>query len=368
MNLALVSLGVLAVLHPASVSRTIVSAEPGLVSVDLRFQTLSLLEALPELDANRDGRFSKAELEAGRDTVGNYLLAHWRVLEPPFQPGDALAGSLRSLAFASDLADLDQAYQWVDARLELVGAGDLEDLVVHSELFGERDPYHRDFMTWRYGDEAPWEVLFSAQEHRWHFRAGPLRAPGVRSKFFSQALAEGEWRIGLALFVLALALSAPAVHGVAVGLLLLFAGSGIAFSWSHLVHPPPARFVHLATPLALAYIGAENLMRRRARIPWIEAPLFGALVTWTIITAQGEELEFEPLWMSAHLGLAAALVLLALAAALLSYTLARAIPGPRLPAPGDRPGMAARWLHLTLSALTAAIGLGAFAYRTGWMP
>ena len=354
--------------HPASVSRSVCTVRGAEVVVDLRFQTASLLEALPTLDQDLDGRFTTEELEAARAAIGDYLLANWRVLPPPFEDAAAFPGRLVSLEFATDLRDLDQTFQWIDARFELEGDASARELVVHSELFTERDPYHRDFLSFTYGDEEPWEVLFRFGEHRWRFRSAELRRPEVRRTFFASGLREGRWRWLLLGFAAAGVVVAASAGRAAFVVLLWGVGVGVGLGLQALAPAPPARVVELAFPLVLAYVGAESLLRRTTRTPWIEAPLCGVATVLLLEVVQHEALDAEPLVGTARLGLLAAAAAWLAAGVVGTLFVAKGIPGSRLEAArvDDRPGIASRGLALALSAAAAVTGLAVFVLSTGW--
>jgi len=353
--------------HPASVSRSICRAEPGVVQASLRLQALSLVGALPQIDPDGDRHLSPDELSVAFDSVGDYLLRHWRLLLPPFGDDEGVPGKLVSLRVAEDSNDFDRSFQWIDAELEFHAEDTLEDLVVVSDLFGERDPYHRDFLSFAYRDEPPWEVVLGAGNPRWHFRSARLRSSGVRRRFFLAGLEEGNWRVLLALFFVALVASARGTRHAIGGLALVAGGVVAGFAFGVFAALPSERFLALALPLALAWLGAENLMRRSARTAVVEAPVFGALCALSVLGLHAGDLEREPLGSSAKLALLAAVLTCAALAFLSALALVRLAPGSRTRA-GDTPsGLAAQWLFLAASTLAVFFGLGIFALHAGWI-
>ncbi|MFT7543053.1 MAG: hypothetical protein ACI9K5_004036 [Gammaproteobacteria bacterium] len=368
--------------HPSSVSRTTCVIDGVGAQVDIRFQTLSLLEVLPELDRDQDGRFTQEDMDAARDQVGDYLLANWRLLPPPFSEDKALGGSLTGFGFAADLVDPSEAFQWIDARLEFSAEMELEEIRVHSELFTERDPYHRDYLVLTFPDGAEWPHVFSTENHEEDFRASHLRRADVRQEFFSAGLRGGpkrapfssssntprggQWRYGLALFLASLAVVSRSPRQFLRGIALLFLGLSLGLASLRFTGAPSERWVVLALPLALAYIGANNLLSRNTRTAWVEAPLFGLLLTYSVAVIEADALEFEPLKGQATLGLVGAILVLVAGAALFAYGLARFLPGRRVGGPDEAIGIAPAWLLLAVSPLAVVVGLGAFLTRTAW--
>jgi len=353
--------------HADSVSHTRAAVRPGHAEVRLRFQTASLLEVLPRLDADLDARFTPAELAAAEDAVGAYLREHWRLLLPPFEEQDSLAGTLTSLGFATDLRDVDESFQWIDARLEWATDDALEDVVVHSELFTERDPYHRDFLEWTYADETSWYTLFRFGEHRWRFRAAALRVPEVRGEAFTEALRDLAGRLEPALFVLALVAVVASLRAGLSFLVWTSAWAAAGFVLDTLEVAPPLRIATLALPLSVAYLGAESLLRRVPRRPWVETALFGLFLGLVTAAALAVPFEAEPLQGAVALGAGGALTAALVGAGLFALALVRVLPGERARAADGSLGWAARRVLVVASLAATLGGLARFLAATGWL-
>ena len=127
--------------HPNSFSRTHLVVDRHEVLATMECRVLSLLEVVPELDADGDGAVTERELERRRDEVFAYALAHYRLRAGTDRelrggeslPGEPLAAALREAyieIFTPNLLEdfREQALKQVPAGTSLPPSPELGDL------------------------------------------------------------------------------------------------------------------------------------------------------------------------------------------------------------------------------------------------
>ncbi|MBM3986067.1 MAG: hypothetical protein FJ296_10345, partial [Planctomycetes bacterium] len=174
-------LALLPVPHPDSLSSSVVVVRGERVTVQLRFQTLSLLELTgPQTDADGDGLLGEGELDAVRADVARHLLAHYRLRTGSAGDpagGAALEGRLASLQPGAVEPDLLGVTQWLEATLEFSHAAPLADLLLDISIFMETAPNHSDLCELRFNDQPAVEARFWLGETV-RFYAPPVAAAG----------------------------------------------------------------------------------------------------------------------------------------------------------------------------------------------
>ncbi len=353
--------------HPESLSRSQVLVVGNAATVELRFQSLSLIEVLPELDSQPDGRLDADELAAGRSAVEAYLLANFRLQRVEGEREEPLSGSVQELE-TEQAREGPLDLQWLRARLSFSAGTELEVLVVESHLFHETNPWHQDNCTvaWNGAEEVP--HLFQADETRWRFEPAHVRRPKVFTAFLELGAKHVLLGFDHLAFLLVLLVASRRVRTL-LGVVTAFA---LAHSLTLAVAAPgwvdlPFRFVDLAFALAIAYVATENLVRRDPRSPWLEATFFGLLHGLGFRGFLAQDLAGEYLVITALASFDLGLWLGQLAVVLPAVLLLRILF--LVQAAQREPGqIAPRWFRLSASAVVAVFGFYWFTQRAGWVP
>ncbi len=352
--------------HPDSLSSTLLTVEGRRVRLEQRLQIASLLEVLPDLDADGDRFVSRSELDRARERVFAYLGSHYELRTGTggdLDGGETLMGRPVSLLLgAPDRTGAVEPVH-VDVRIEYEWARELEDLVVETSLFLEKSPAHRDFASAVWNGASAGTVVLDASAPSWRFRPG---GRGVWRDFFRAGVEHilGGWD-HLA-FVFALLFATRRLRAL-LGVVTAFTvahSSTLALSVAGWVDfSAHARFVESAIALSIAYVAADHLIaptRRRAH--WLEAFAFGLVHGLGFAGFLNRSLVMETARTSAlvafNLGVESGQVLVVGAAALL-LTLARRSIGPEEPVEF----LAPRLVRKLGSAALVVIGLWAFATR-----
>jgi len=361
--------------HPESLSRTQIVVAGQRAEVELRFQALSLIEVRPELDRSRDGILDEEELAAARGEVQGYLLTALRLSGVESGAERPLAGELISIV-PEDPARLGALeLQSVTAGLVFESPRPLESLVVESRLFHETNPWHKDFCSLSWNADEPVDHAFEGADTRWVFEPAHVRRPGVLATFVHLGVTHilGTLDHPLAgsdhlAFLLALLVASRRVRTL-IGVVTAFTLAhsltlaAAALGWVHV----PSRFVELAIALSIAYVACDNLLRRTARNPWLEAFLFGLLHGLGFAGFLSDALTGEPLILTALLGFNVGVELGQLAfvlACVLVVALVFRAHHRREGAPGIVPDRARN----VVSILVALCGFYWFFQRAGWLP
>ncbi|HEX6883606.1 MAG TPA: HupE/UreJ family protein [Planctomycetota bacterium] len=364
--------------HPDSLSHTRIVVAGARATVELRCEALSLIEFRPELDRSRDGLLDEGELAAGRAAIEAYLVAGLRLAQVEGTREEHLTGRLVALV-PQDPAELGAfELQKIEARLEYEAAAPLGSLAVETHLFLESNPWHRDFCTLVWNDDAPVAHAFSGGARSWRFDPAHVRRPGVFAAFTRLGLEHilGTPAEPLAgrdhlAFLLALLVAARGLATL-VGVVTAFTAAhsvtlaAAALGWVDV----PSRFVELAIALSIAYVACDNLLRREARNPWLEAFLFGLLHGLGFAGFLADALAGEGLVVTAllgfNLGVELGQLAFVLACTLLVALLFRA--HRRAVRAGRTAGLVPPRVRTLVSAAVALAGFYWFLERAGWLP
>ncbi|MEZ6013486.1 MAG: hypothetical protein R3F49_00095 [Planctomycetota bacterium] len=349
--------------HPNSLSASRIDVRGARVVVAIEVQVLSLAEVIEGFDEDRDGRVEAADITQHADEIGAYLSAHYRVAAAPVPPGEAgpapssFAGERSgwpALALAEPVSVREASMregvfgdleQYVRADLVFAASEAPEALAVTVELFAETSPEHRDLavVVWNGVEVDAFDL--AARDHRLVTASAEALARGrpAFTRYFEGVARRPETWWGLAALAVLLALGARDRKGAAFASLTLgaLAVCGIALA-SVLVsgHPPNPRFVRfvgLAVPLSVAYVGLDSLLARQARPRLLEAAVFGLIAGAALYERFRGELvreaatEFQPasLVRPALQGLGAAALGITLLAALVTFAALRDRATPR---------------------------------------
>ena len=358
-------------LHPNSISHTSIELGADRVRVALRFQALTLHETLP-LDENGDEFLSPRELEEGRLETLAYLSEGLLLAAPPgSEPLELVPWSLEILE--EEDPGLLAGYRWVEAVFEADLPLAVDELEVTSTVFLDSNVGHSNFLRVTFGGEEPWSTLLGSGYQSEVFLAASKRRPSVFSRF---------WRLGLdhilggydhLAFLLALLVVSRALRSL-VGVVTAFTLAhsitlaAAALGWVVL----PARWIELAIALSIAYVGVDNLLRKEARTPWLEAFGFGLLHGFGFASFLGEALSEEPLIATAllgfNLGVEVGQLAVVVAATLIFMLFLRWIPNrSRAESAQERAGLVPSPLRTTISIAVALCGFYWFVERAGWI-
>lgn len=371
--------------HPNSLSASRVDVRGARVVLAIEVQVLSLAEVLPGFDEDLDGRVDGARIAADAQRIADYVAAHYRLAADPGRGDSASAPKARN-----ESSPGPEAWTW----LAPTGAPRVREASLREGLFGELEQYVRVDLV--YTVEGPPEALGlevdlfadTSPEHRdlavvvWNAVELDAFDLGVRERRVvvanAAALARGRAAFGryvadfagrapreweLALLAAVLALAAPSLRKGALVTLALAAAVavGVATAAPLEVGARGERFLTLAVPLALAYVGLDALVAKAARSRALEALVFGVVIGGRLTLRFGVELareaptEFQP---TSELGLA--LFGLAVGAAGLTALAGLTPLGLSLASTSDR-GAAAREALRCLGAC-AALGVGTLAF------
>lgn len=357
--------------HPDSVSRSLVTVDGARATVDLRFQTLSLIEVLPGIDRDGDGLLTQAELEAGRGAIEGYFLSVYqlRLAGPDSGP---LAGRLGALELQaeSELGPLD--LQWMRARLAFEAPVAIGAFELSVRLFQEQNPWHRDICGVVWNGEEQVRHLFVAGADSFAFEPADQRRPGVVILFLRlgvQHILEGYDHLAFLLVLIvaskrfktlvAVVTAFTLSHSITLGLAALDPGG--------LLGQIPGRFVELAIALSIAYVACENLLVKGARNPWIEAFGFGLLHGLGFAGFLGDALAGENLVVSALFGFNVGVELGQLAVVFVVCALLWLWKRLNHTAEEVPPALVPRWLRVVTSGAVAVLGFYWFVERAGWV-
>lgn len=355
-----------AAVHPNSVSQSILVVDGAEVRVEFAFQTLTLVEELG-LDRDGDGELDDAELGAARPLIGDYVLEHFRVLDPT-RDDARLPGEVLSITTARRAEPMDE--QWVTTDLRFSAPAPLEDVAVEFDPFRQMNAAHLDFASLEWNGAPLAYFGFGLGEDRWDFDTPAERRPGVIRAFLRRGRDSllGEPEALVLLTALLLAGAGGRAAWWAAGLLVVFHAAGLA--WGALAPwTPPRSFLGLAGSLSAAYLACDTLLRSVPRLAWLEASLFGVALGIHAGMEGSRAVADEPM-TSVALGawVAATAGGLALAAALLIGLFAL-VPGERRGevADGAPAWLAARPMRVVLCLAVAAVGFWRFADRAGFL-
>jgi len=345
--------------HANSISVSELEVTESVLRHELELQTLSILEVLPELDADGDGLLSEDELERSSAPLGAYLDANFALFigEPPSGPLETKIVGLRESA--SGEPESPFAMQRIAVTRELELAALPPTVTIEVSVFAETSPDHRDFCTLRYPGQFEEEWLFSAERPLWKYEPDPDLGADIFEAFFKQGAARllaFEVSVLLLLLLFACPRASDGRQVLAVYALGLAAGAALTSLRGELL---PIRVLDLTLILAVSYTGLENALQREPRLPRIEAVLFGLVLGIALVQELTGLVVDLPRGSTAlgGFGLGAAASFLVFGS--LALLLLPRLGGTRLSAAALAPD----WLRRRGSAVLALIALVLFVQR-----
>ena len=287
MSLTLILATLFAIAHPNSLSSSLVTVGERDAHVLMRCQVASLLEVLPDLDANGDESVSATELESGKEDVFEYLSTHYVLhtgTNRQFEGGERLTPELLSVAITReeerpfDPVQYGQYKDWVDIEMRWSANQDVTDLMFECALFFDTSPDHYDLTLVTWSDGATDTIVLDRFHPRG--RTDP-EGSGAFAAFFRLGWEHilGGWDhlafLAALIFAtrkLSTLLGVVTAFTLAHSITLACATLGLVdvSSWSHLVEA--------AIALSIAYVATDHLLHpdlQRSR--FLEAFTFGLI-------------------------------------------------------------------------------------------
>lgn len=244
--------------HAGSISRTWIEIQPGVLQLRAELQILSLLEILPNLDANDDGFVQASEVEAHGEALGRYLAEHYG-LSADGEPVDQ--GALEVSLLPPTPGSFLPLPEWVEVRWEAPLRGLPQALEVRSTLFASTSPDHRDLLSLRWPGCLAQHTVLDGGHTTGSFEPGPKLLP-----LASRAALEAAWSGGVgALLALSLLLSWSAAglrmrHASLLACGFLMSGGLLALLGREAATGLyGAHLWPLAVPLLAAYCAADRV-------------------------------------------------------------------------------------------------------------
>ncbi|MEM8709501.1 MAG: hypothetical protein AAGG01_01000 [Planctomycetota bacterium] len=371
--------------HVGSYSLSEIHVRVSDIRVQLRCQVLSLGEVIEPFDSDLDGSLEGDELALHEEAIVDYVAAHYRLVagaSSEAESSDARrALKLKSATVAEAPLALDplaEVSEWIDVVLdyEVSDLSGFQTLGVHFDLFYDTSPQHRDSaaVVWNGVELGAWQFAAGSEATVFEPTDEMLaRNEAALTRYFRQGFERARSAFDAALLALLFVCAARArSRGSALVSVVLFLALGVAgmVAAPHAdLLPQHVRFLELTVPLALAYVGLDDLLHGRGRTRVLETTVFGAVLGGREATRLAPDLAREastnePL-VGFGLGLAAALLALAVVATLMLR--AKSMP-PVAQGPDDggaaaetpAAAYASRSLRVVLDVAAIALGLWLF--------
>ncbi len=355
--------------HPNSFSISELHIRNDRVELQLRCQVLSLGEVIEGLDPELDGHAEPGEVERFADEIAAYVASHYRLV-PGALDDASCADASRALSVVGAFVDeaplaldpMNEVSEWVDVVLSFEGgegrAMALDRLGVHQSLFQVTSPGHRDScaVVWNGLEVGQRQFALGAEAHV--FVASPeviARGAPALQRYFIHGARGALQSVDALLLVLLLALAArPGWRSalISVGVLAGAAAAGAQVGARVPVSSTELRFLELTVPLAIAYVGLDDLLHRDGRTRFIEALVFGLALGGREVVQLAPELirEESPTAPLAGVSLGLGLTLLGVALVLL----------PALSRCRDSGAAAPRRVRLPVDVTAIGVGLWLF--------
>ncbi len=349
--------------HPGSLSNSYLRVDGETIHHRLRCQVLSVLEVLPELDANGDERLSASELD--RQLLESYVAKHYTLrVDATDLLAPVITGATPS-PHVDDPLDPFRDMDWLDLDFVWNASRPIERLGVQVSIFRETSPDHIDVCTIEGPDGQTTIIILDSDTDHGTWQA---KSQGGVLAFFTL----GWWHIlsgwdhlaFLAALLLAtrglrsllwVITSFTIAHSITLALVVLdvvdVAGVGL--------------YVEAMIALSIAFVAADNWIhidRPRTRV--VESLLFGLVHGLGFAGFLQESLVAAPSRTSAlvlfNLGVEAGQLAVVAATWLLLYVAVH-----RRSADAPNPMLAPRPLRLLGSAALTVLGLALFFTRVG---
>jgi hydrogenase/urease accessory protein HupE len=341
--------------HPDSISSTHIEVTGAHAQLEMRSEERTFLETAP-VDRDGDGRLDAAELRAASWTLADCV--EQRYLVAPLVAGEArdplalrFVGA-RALESGSGILAGKRALQF---SFEFDLPEGCEGLLVHSTLFVEANPLHRDQCEIVWNGGAPATKLLWSEAPSWTFRARAAARPNAVLEFLGLGVQHILTGFDHLAFLLALVVASRGVRSlvwVVTSFTLAHSLSLYCASMGWVV--PPARAVEVLIALSIVFVALRNLFDDRPRRLWPEAFGFGLVHGLGFAGALSETLSAHEQRLRALFGFNLGVELGQLAVVLVALALLAA--ARRVMRTENAGRLAPRWVRLSASLCVALLG------------
>lgn len=385
------------VAHANSLSETRAYVEDKRVRLDMRWQTLSLLEAFPHLDSNFDGRLDRRECQLAEDLVEDYIANSLFVRiegSDELGTGTRLDGELLRFATAESLPVLPQGPlpagdAAIDGNLDpsqsqadgpgpeayLLGLPQELELSVQYplgrlpsriafelRLFEVTSPNHRDLFTLHFEGQRPVDWVFGPGSSHFAFVPEAHRTRKVLTSFARiAARLVAPIHFALMFLLLLAARTRRDTVKILLGLGLSVPAAVLWIAWKAPL--PGSRLLELSSLLVVAFVALENLLLKGERALAPEAFLFGAIQSLSQAPSLQSLLRNEPESWAGLCGWAAGRSSVLILAGVIVAALLHGSTGKREPRAENGSTWAHKWLSKPAALILAVWALWSFVER-----
>jgi hypothetical protein len=268
--------------HPDSMSSSELVVDGAQARLLVRCQMLSLLEVLPQLDADGDGSVVDADVDRHADAIAEYVGEHYLLrtgTDREHAGGAALELSPDSVEPWKNHDLAPRLRDWVEVRFHATSPVPIRDVLVESSLFLVTSPQHMDITTVRWvASGASGVLVLDAAHPRERFDPEGRGAFGVFVKLGWGHILGGWDHLA---FVLVLVLGSRRLRSLVSVVTAFTVAHSITLACASLGWIDLSQHAHLieaAIALSIAYVAADNLMREdRRRSHAREAFVFGLI-------------------------------------------------------------------------------------------
>lgn len=361
------ALAACALWHPDSVSSSRLSVDGRELSLQLRCQVRTLLEACPWVDRDEDGALTQPELDAARERLEAYLAEHHTltVASEAGTVGTRVPLALDELRLArGELRGALPGETLVDWFAHGTAALPPREIAIETTLFRESDPWHRDHAEIVWNGAAPVGRLVWVEDPRWVFAPDGAPRTGVFGAYVLLGIEHILTGYDHIAFLLALLVASRRLRGLL--------GVVTAFTLAHSltlalaafgVFDLPASVVEPVIALSIAWVGVRDTFEAPPRRLWPEAFGFGLVHGLGFAGSIAETLAAEREQLQGLVGFNAGVEagqLAIVAACVLALAALRRV---RASAPAAEPALAPAGMRRAAGAIIAVLGVYWFVTR-----
>jgi hydrogenase/urease accessory protein HupE len=362
--------------HPNSVSSSRITVTGSEVELALRCQARTLIEACPALDRDDDGVLEQAELDLGRATFEEYLLARLTIAADcaeTIASGARVELELRAVRLVQDgrpdaLRGALQGEPLVDFAFQGACAIAPRNLGIATMLFRESDPWHRDHAEIVWNGSAPVARLLWVEDPQWIFAPNGRTSGGALGAYVLLGVEHILTGYDHIAFVLVLIVASRRMRSLLIVVTTFTLAHSLTLASAAFgVLDLPASVVEPAIALSIAWVGLRTAFAVPPARMWPEAFGFGLIHGLGFAGSIAETLAAEPAKLTALLGFNLGVELGQLAIVVAAVLLLRAIQKSRSTdlarEPVEQRTLAPIFLRRATAGSVAVLGLFWFAQR-----